>query len=325
MAIQDLPTLKYTGKSASVAPIVSENELQTVTAEPWVKISDRGLQLEGLNFNREGNLFLLDVFEGNIFKVNTSTKEVTRPFVSEKANPAAIKVHKDGRLFICYLGDFKTTGGIFSTTEEGEQFEEIVSELSTEYCIDDMVFDSKGGFYFTDFRGYSTNPLGGVYYVSPEFKTITPVIQNISVANGVALSTDERVLWVTETTTNRLHRIELEEDGVTIAPFGATIPYYFTGHEGPDSCCIDSDDNLYVAMYGQGRVLVFNKKGYPIGQILMPGRDEGKMLRSTHPQFIPGTNQLLICTNDIENNSEGGSMIYTVNGFAKGHQSYQFQ
>ena len=57
----------------------------------------------------------------------------------------------------------------------------------------------------------------------------------------------------------------------------------------------------------------------------MPGRDEGKMLRSTHPQFIPGTNQLLICTNDIENNSEGGSMIYTVNGFAKGHQSYQFQ
>ena len=39
------------------------------------------------------------------------------------------------------------------------------------------------------------------------------MIQNISVANGVALSTDERVLWVTETTTNRLHRIELEEDG----------------------------------------------------------------------------------------------------------------
>lgn len=163
-----------------------------------------------------------------------------------------------------------------------------------------MVFDSKGGFYFTDFRGYSTNPLGGVYYVSPDFRTVTPIIQNISVANGIALSTDEKVLWVTETTANRLHRIALEDDGVTIQPFGATIPYYFTGHEGPDSCCIDSDDNLYVAMYGQGRVLVFNKRGYPIGQILIPGRDEGHMLRSTHPQFIPGTNQLIICSNDIE-------------------------
>ena len=35
-------------------------------------------------------------------------------------------------------------------------------------------------------------PKGGVYYVSPDFKTVTPVIQNISVANGVALSTDEK-------------------------------------------------------------------------------------------------------------------------------------
>ncbi len=82
-----------------------------------------------------------------------------------------------------------------------------------------MVFDSKGGFYFTDFRGYSTNPLGGVYYVSPDFRTVTPaIIQNISVANGIALSTDEKVLWVTETTANRLHRIALEDDGVTIQP-----------------------------------------------------------------------------------------------------------
>ncbi|MEJ7422762.1 lactonase, partial [Staphylococcus haemolyticus] len=84
------------------------------------------------------------------------TKEVTTEFQSVKDNPAAIKVHKDGRLFICYLGDFKTTGGIFATTENGEQIEEIISDLNTEYCIDDMVFDSKGGFYFTDFRGYST-------------------------------------------------------------------------------------------------------------------------------------------------------------------------
>ncbi|VED30744.1 lactonase drp35 [Staphylococcus warneri] len=322
MGNNGLPTLKYEGLSASVAPIVSESELQTIIAKPWVEISDKGLQLEGLNFDRDGQLFLLDVFEGNIFKVNPDTKEVTRPFKSKKENPAAIKIHKDGRLFICYLGDFKSTGGIFATTDKGDQFEEIISELNTKYCIDDMVFDRKGGFYFTDFRGYSTHPLGGVYYVSPDFQKVTPVIQNISVANGVALSTDERVLWVTETTTNRLHRIELEEDGVTIAPFGATIPYYFTGHEGPDSCCIDSDDNLYVAMYGQGRVLVFNKKGYPIGQILIPGRDEGHMLRSTHPQFIPDTNQLIICSNDIE--MGGGSMLYTVNGFAKGHHSFQF-
>lgn len=65
-----------------------------------------------MNFDRQGQLFLLDVFEGNIFKINPETKEIKRPFVSHKANPAAIKIHKDGRLFVCYLGDFKSTGGI---------------------------------------------------------------------------------------------------------------------------------------------------------------------------------------------------------------------
>ena len=77
-----------------MAPIVSESELQTITAEPWVEISDKGLQLEGLNFDRDGQLFLLDVFEGNIFKVNPDTKEVTRPFKSKKKIQQPLKFIK---------------------------------------------------------------------------------------------------------------------------------------------------------------------------------------------------------------------------------------
>lgn len=318
-----LPSLLYTGNAKSEVPILAhEQGIQTITAEPWLEISDKGLQLEGLCFDRNGDLFLCEVFGGTIFHVALPDKKITRLLKSHKENPAAVKIHKDGRLFVCYLGDFDCSGGIYAVDANGNKIQEIVSDIETEYCVDDLVFDRKGGFYFTDFRGYSTNPKGGVYYVSPDFQSITPVIQNLAVANGVALSTDEKTLWVTETNTNRLHRIDLLEDGVTIAPFGASIPYHFTGHEGPDSCCIDSDDNLYVAMYGQGRVLVFNKRGYPIGQILIPGRDQGHMLRSTHPAFIPGTDQLIICSNDIEN--DGGSWIYTVKGFAKGHHSYQF-
>lgn len=285
----NLPALSYDHKNHSVVPILaSEQSLQTITAEPWLEISDEGLQLEGLCFDRNGDLTLCEVFGGTVFHVTLPDKKVTQLFTSHKENPAAVKIHKDGRLFVCYLGDFERSGGVFAVNAEGEAEETIVSDIDTEYCVDDLVFDSKGGFYFTDFRGYSTNLKGGVYYVAPDYKSITPVLQNLAVANGVALSTDEKTLWVTETNANRLHRIDLLEDGVTIAPFGASIPYHFTGHEGPDSCCIDSDDNLYVAMYGQGRVLVFNKKGYPIGQILIPGRDQGHMLRSTHPAFSQG-------------------------------------
>jgi lactonase len=50
----------------------------------------------------------------------------------------------------------------------------------------------------------------------------------------------------------------------------------------------DADGNLYVAMYGQGRVLVFNGKGIPIGHILLPGRDSGHNLHSTNLAIKPG-------------------------------------
>ncbi|MGR6499238.1 hypothetical protein IYR97_19990 [Pseudomonas fulva] len=75
-------------------------------------------------------------------------------------------------------------------------------------------------------------------------------------------------------------------------------------------------------MYNQGRVMIFNKLGFPIGQILIPGRKKGHHLRTTHPMFIPGTRDLLICTNDFE--SGEGAWIFKAQGFAESHKSFQF-
>jgi lactonase len=55
------------------------------------------------------------------------------------------------------------------------------------YLPNDLVFDAEGGFYFTDFRGISTDPKGGVYYVAPDSRTITPVLPRLAMANGIAL------------------------------------------------------------------------------------------------------------------------------------------
>jgi lactonase len=323
MKVEQFPKLEYK-QGDSVAPIFGgENNLQTVVAEPWLKVSDEGLGLEGLCFDRQGNhLYFVDFPGNSVYCVHLPEKEIKRIYHSPGLHPASVKIHKDGRLFVCSVGDLVSTGCILAMQPDGSEVEEIVPP-SGGYVIDDLVFDNKGGFYFTDFKGDVSNPTGGVYYVSPDFGTILPVFQNLASANGVTLSTDETVLWITETCANRLHRIRLLEDGIQIAPFGANVPYYFTGTLGPDSCCVDSDDNLYVAMYEQGRVLVFNQMGVPIGQILLHERDTGHMLLSTHPAFIPGTDQLIICTNDGDNGH--GAAIYIASGFAIGHKGYQFR
>ena len=140
------------------------------------------------------------------------------------------------------------------------------------YMPNDLVFDARGGFYFTDFRGASTDPKGGVYYVSPDFGTITPVLPRLAMANGVALSPDGKELWATEFSRNLLHRVELA-DATTATPIGTAVPYHFTG-PAPDSMRADADGNLYVAMYGQGRVLVVQQERHPHrpGAAAGPGR-----------------------------------------------------
>jgi lactonase len=226
--------------------------------------------------------------------------------------PGGLALHKDGRLFIAALDIPKGIGSIMAVQPDGSGLQTIIPPQAG-YMPNDLVFDNHGGFYFTDFRGASTDPKGGVYYASPDLATIKPVLPHLVLANGVALSPDGKVLWATEFGRNLLHRIELA-DATTMTPLGSAIAYHFTG-PAPDSMRADADGNVYVAMYGQGRVLAFNRNGIPIGQVLLPGRETGQNLQSTSMAIRPGTNDLYIVASDGTGGQ--GATIFHTNSFAK--------
>lgn len=314
------PALTYDAQTRGPAPVPpSERSLQTVVAQPWFKVSDEGLQLEGPSFDRDGNLLFVEVFGGRVFRL-TPDQKLSTVVGESKLGSAGLAIHKDGRVFIAGLGNFKNTGSVVAVRPDGSGMQTIVPPEAG-YLPDDLVFDAQGGFYFTDFQGISTNPKGGVHYVSPDLRTITPVLPYLAVPNGVALSPDGKELWVTEFSRGLLHRVELA-DATTIALFGTAIAYHFTG-PAPDSMRTDADGNLYVAMYGQGRVLVFNKNGMPIGQVLLPGREEGHNLRSTSMAIKPGTDDLYVVTNDWKGGQ--GSTIFHAQAFAKALPLYSHQ
>lgn len=307
------------GVQSPVPVPVSEQGLQTVTAEEWFKVSDKGLQLEGAVFNRAGDLVFVEVFGGRVMSVSAEGR--LRTLLEENTlGSAGLAIHRDGRIFVAGLGDFKGTPGSIYTIPAAGGAPTTVVPSSAGYLVDDLVFDRNGGYYFTDFRGTSTEPTGGVYYVAPDGKT-TAILPNMAVANGVALSPDGKVLWVTEFSRGLLHRVNLENP-TTVAAFGTEIVYQFTG-PAPDSMRVDADGNVYVAVYGQGRVLVFNPMGIPIGQVLLPGRDEGHNLRSTSMAIKPGTNELYILTNDADGGR--GSTIYRTTAFARAAPVYSHQ
>lgn len=197
--------------------------------------------------------------------------------------------------------------------QDGSELQTIIPPEAS-YLPNDLVFDAEGGFYFTDFKGTATEPTGGVHYTSPDFSTVTPVLPNLAMANGIALSPDGKSLWATEFGRNLLHRIHLA-DANTIAPIGSAIAYRFVG-PAPDSMRVDADGNVYVAIYGQGRVLAFNRNGIPIGQVLLPGRDDGHNLASTSLAIDPGRNDLYTVSNDGD--SGQGATVFHAKVFSKG-------
>jgi lactonase len=319
----------HTGDSTDSVPLTGTPEVQSVVAEKWLLVTEKPEGPEGLIFDRNNNLYMVLVGSGSILRSAPPYKELITIYGPSKSRFGTVKIHKDGRLFLCDLGEKQgyrgdTTGQIIAMQPDGSNVEVIVPAGT--YTPDDMVFDSRGGFYFTDFKDYtdaSNTANGAVLYVSPDFKTITPVLKNLASPNGIALSKNGKTLWVTETFNQQLHRLALGADGITLNIYGHMIPYRFSGFGGPDSAMVDDDDNVYVAYFGAGKVMVFNMLGNVIGQVVIPGRETGYMLSSTTMAIIPGTNELLIGAGDFAGR---GAWIFKAKAFGRAWAgAYQFQ
>ncbi|MGH6862239.1 MAG: SMP-30/gluconolactonase/LRE family protein [Phyllobacterium sp.] len=307
-----LPSLKIPRELRSAVPLpVAESDLPSVEAKEYFKVSDKALQLECPTFDAKGDLVFCEVFGGTVFRL-TPEKQLSSSVPDAGLRPAGLAVHRDGRIYMAELGDFESRGSVVTMAADGTDVRTVVSR-DDGFLPDDLVFDKKGGFYFTDFKGGSSLPIGGVYYIGPGGGKPVLVVPNLRIANGVSLSPDGKTLWVTELAGGQLHRIALS-DPTTVAPFGSSIVYSFVGG-GPDSLRVDAEGNVYVAMYGQGRIMVLNPLGFPIGQYLLPGRDQGHNLRSTSMAIRPGTDELLIFTNDWDKGR--GSTIFAVRALAK--------
>ena len=299
---------------AGPAPIpLSEQGLPSVEATPIKTVNSERHILEGPVFDREGNLYFCDVTGAKVQRL-TPENELTDYVVLEGVAPSGLAFGPDGRLFMAVKNPEGTAGSILAVAEPGARPEVIVSAQKG-YLPNDLVFDGKGGLYFSDCKGSSTVTGGGIVYLAPD-GTLTTVIPDMAQANGVALSPDDAVIWATEYAREQLHKTTVK-NATEIVPFRSHIPYRFTGR-GPDSMRVDADGNVYVAMMSQGRVLIFNPNGFPIGQILLPGRDEGVNLLSTSLAIHPEKKEVrIVASNDAESESPD-AVIFTAPAFAPG-------
>jgi lactonase len=311
-------TDKKTDDKVSMVPIPPDLiNLPTIEAEPWFQIDPGTVTfLEGPVFDREDNLFVTYPQAGKVFRV-TPQKQMSVIFDDKKIEVDGAAFHRDGRLFIaCLSGELLIISpGDYQATPVYPEYQ------GNRLSMNDLVFDPKGNIYVTDFTGTVMEPTGGVYRISADLKTVQPVLLRLPSPNGVSLSPEGNVLWIGESSSNTILRIALLEDGVTCSPVSGAIPVYFsTGFPGPDSNKVDSAGNLYQCIMGQGRIVVLNERGIPVANVIIPGREDGKFLRTSNLAFRPGTSEGYITTS-----GEGGAWIFRFKGLAEGLPLFSHQ
>jgi len=252
---------------------------------------------EGPAFDREGNLFVVNVKGGYISKITPRGRVST--FVNTGGAPNGAKFHANGHLFVCDCA----LRAILDVAPDGT-FRKAVTEWNGSQLRgpNDLVFASNGSYYFTDPEGSSLeNAIGAVYHVNADGK-VERVTQGMAYPNGVVISADGRRLFVAETLTLRIHEFALQPSGMPAA--GRIHAELQPGGIGPDGMAFDVEGNLYVAYYGMGKVVVLDMWGTVIRELPAGGKNptnlafggkERRYLYITETE----TNSVYVLKNDI--------------------------
>jgi len=201
--------------------------------------------LEGPSFDRAGNLYVVDIPFGRVFKI-TPARE-WELVVQYDGWPNGLKFHRDGRIVIA---DYRR-GLMILDPGPGT----VQPLLETAYSegfkgLNDLHFASNGDLYFTD-QGQTgiADPTGRVFRLRAN-GVLERLAGNVPSPNGITLNTRNTQVYVAVTRAQQIWRLPLMADGQP-AKTGVAIQLS-GGHAGPDGIEMDAEDGLVVCHLGVG-------------------------------------------------------------------------
>lgn len=235
----------------------------------WEKIATGSGFIEGINFDRKGAIWLVSPMTNEILTVKNK-KAISVLKDVNNLMPIGAKFHKDGRLFIT---DGK--GKLYAYNTTTKKLDTIVSTYEGKALngLNDLVFDQKGGLYFTEPMGSSaTHPKGRVFYLPAGKKEPILFSENIAYPNGIAVSADGLRVYISEFDKNQV--LSIPAATAASSPETPFVFARFEGGIGPDGMTVDTEGNLYIAHFQAGEVSIVDASGFKIGNIRLP-KDAG--------------------------------------------------
>ncbi|HSD63104.1 MAG TPA: SMP-30/gluconolactonase/LRE family protein [Ignavibacteriaceae bacterium] len=270
-----------------------------------VKIFSGGYFTEGPAYGPDGCIYFSDqtftdetnMDAGIIWKYDPA-KDTTVVFRSPSGMSNGIAFDKEGRMVVCEGADFG--GRMIIRTDMHSGKSKIIAGLYNGKPFNspnDLTIDSKGRIYFTDprYTGHETvdQPVMGVYRIDSN-KKVKLIINNIPMPNGIALSPDEKILYVgcnyegdkNNKPVMAVYKFNLiDEDSVL---FDKKL-IEFESEAGPDGIKVSKDGNLFIAVRDENKpqIRVYSPTGELLDSLNLP-EVPGNLT------FTPGEKELYI-------------------------------
>jgi gluconolactonase len=227
------------------------------------KLADGFLFTEGPSADSKGNVYFTDQPNDRIMVWSTSDQLST--FMQPSGRSNGLSFDKKGYLWSC--ADEKNE--LWQISQDKK-----VTKIPSKYKDkllngpNDLWIDDDGGIYFTDpfykrsWWEHTAIPqdIQGVYYLSPDHKTITRLVDDLVQPNGIVGTPDGKTLFIADIGGNKTWSYSINKDG----SLGNKTLFCEMGSDG---MTVDSKGNIYLT--GKG-VTIFDRNGNKLGNIAVP-------------------------------------------------------
>jgi gluconolactonase len=241
----------------------------------------------------DGSVLVVEIKRGMLTRVRPDGgKEIV---AKTGGGPNGAAVGPDGKVYVCNNGGFEwhDLGGMSMPGDQpadytGGSIQRVDLETGAVEIVytecdgiplkgpNDIVFDSQGGFWFTDLGKSRARDRDrtGIFYALPDGSSIHEMVFPLETPNGIALSPDQRRVYVAETLTGRVYYWDLEGPGQIrpnpLSPNQGTLLAGLPGLQLLDSMAVDGDGHVCVATIVNGGITVISPDGSSVDHFPMP-------------------------------------------------------
>jgi gluconolactonase len=227
----------------------------------------------------DGSVILTEIRRNTLTRVHPDGS--TEVLAETATGPNGAAIGPDGAVWIA------VNGGAFSYRDQDglaipgptppghrggaiQRFDLATGKLETVHdglvAPNDLVFDSQGGFWFTD-HGVSIDGgrrFGALYHAGADGGSLSRQRGDLMSPNGVGLSPDERTVYVADTWLQRLWAFDVAAPG-KLAPGPGYAPgrvvANLQGYQLLDSLAVEAGGKVCVATIVNGGITVFDPDG----------------------------------------------------------------